>query len=94
MSFESDYVPGTVLSIFQASTYFILITTLQVQLFYHYFTEKEKEGQSSVISPTSHPWSVSELDLHTHMSWQPTPVLLPGESHGWKSLEGCSPWGR
>ena len=22
----------------------------------------------------------------------PTPVLLPGKSHGWKSLEGCSPW--
>ena len=26
--------------------------------------------------------------------WQPTPVLLPGKSHGWKSLVGCSPWGR
>ena len=25
---------------------------------------------------------------------QPTPVLLPGKSHGWKSLVGCSPWGR
>ena len=24
----------------------------------------------------------------------PTPVLLPGESHGWRSLVGCSPWGR
>ena len=24
---------------------------------------------------------------------QPTPVLLPGESHGWRSLVGCSPWG-
>ena len=26
--------------------------------------------------------------------WHPTPVLLPGKSHGWRSLEGCSPWGR
>ena len=25
--------------------------------------------------------------------WQPTPVLLPGKSHGWRSLVGCSPWG-
>ena len=25
--------------------------------------------------------------------WHPTPVFLPGKSHGWKSLEGCSPWG-
>jgi len=26
--------------------------------------------------------------------WHPTPVLLPGKSHGWGSLAGCSPWGR
>ena len=26
--------------------------------------------------------------------WQPTPVFLPGESHGWRSLAGYSPWGR
>ena len=26
--------------------------------------------------------------------WHPTPVLLPGKSHGRSSLVGCSPWGR
>ena len=25
--------------------------------------------------------------------WQPTPVFLPGEFHGQRSLVGCSPWG-
>ena len=25
--------------------------------------------------------------------WQPTPVLLPRESQGWRSLVGYSPWG-
>ena len=25
--------------------------------------------------------------------WQPTLVLLPGKSLGWRSLVGCSPWG-
>ena len=25
--------------------------------------------------------------------WRPTPVLLPGKSHGPRSLVGCSPWG-
>ena len=25
--------------------------------------------------------------------WHPTPVLLLGKSHGWRSLVGCSPWG-
>ena len=39
------------------------------------------------------------LDLKTIMilfqrrRWHPTPVLLPGKSHGWRSLVGCSPWG-
>ena len=26
--------------------------------------------------------------------WQPTPVFLPGESQGQRSLVGCHPWGR
>ena len=26
--------------------------------------------------------------------WQPTPVILPGRSHGWRSLVGYSPCGR
>ena len=26
--------------------------------------------------------------------WQPTPVFLPGESHGQKNLVGYSPWGQ
>ena len=26
--------------------------------------------------------------------WWPTPVLLPGKSHGRRSLVGCGPWGR
>ena len=30
-------------------------------------------------------------DLNT--KWHPTPVLLPGKSHGWRSLVGCSLWG-
>ena len=31
---------------------------------------------------------------HWRRQWHPTPVLLPGKSHGWRSLEGFSPWGR
>ena len=27
------------------------------------------------------------------LQWHPTPVLLPGKSHGQRSLVGCSPWG-
>ena len=26
-------------------------------------------------------------------AWQPTPIFLPGKTHGQRSLAGCSPWG-
>ena len=31
--------------------------------------------------------------MHWRRKWQPTPVFLPGESQGWGSLVGYSPWG-
>ena len=37
-----------------------------------------------------YPW-VKEIPWKK--KWQPTPVLLPGESHGQRSLVGYSPWG-
>ena len=32
-------------------------------------------------------------EVFRRRQWHPTPVLLPGKSHGRRSLEGCSPWG-
>ena len=32
--------------------------------------------------------------MNWRRKWQPTPVFLPGESQGWRSLVGCCPWGR
>ena len=37
---------------------------------------------------------MTNLDSIWRRQWHPTPVLLPGKSHGWRSLVGCSPWGR
>ena len=31
--------------------------------------------------------------LTQRRQWRPTPVLLPGKSHGQRSLVGCTPWG-
>ena len=31
--------------------------------------------------------------INQRRQWHPTPVLLPGKSHGRRSLVGCSPWG-
>ena len=33
-----------------------------------------------------------KLVSHKGYIQYPTPVLLPGKSHGWRSLEGCSAW--
>ena len=32
--------------------------------------------------------------IYRRRQWHPTPVLLPGKSHGRRSLVGYSPWGR
>ena len=48
-------------------------------------------------------WGHTELDttkvtqhacMHWRRKWQPTPVFLPGESQGQRSLVGCHLWGR
>ena len=39
---------------------------------------------SLLITILGYPW---------RKQWQPTPVLLPGKSHGPRSLVGYSPWG-
>ena len=35
----------------------------------------------------------SYIDYDWRRQWHPTPELLPGKSHGWRSLVGCRPWG-
>ena len=36
--------------------------------------------------------ALASSSLKWRRQWQPTPVLLPGKSHGRRSLVGCSPW--
>ena len=59
---------------------------------------EEPGGLQSMRSlRVGHDWATS-LSLFTFMhwrrKWQPTPVFLPGESQGRKSLVGCRLWGR
>ena len=37
---------------------------------------------------------VRSLQIRRRRQWQPTPVFLPGESQGRRSLVGCRLWGR
>ena len=65
----------------------------------------EKAEEPEIKLPTSAgSWKKQESSRKTSISallttvwrrqWHPTPVLLPGKSHGQRSLVGCSPWGR
>ena len=38
--------------------------------------------------------TTTKVLLYWRRQWHPTPLLLPGKSHGWRSLVGCCPWGR
>ena len=61
------------------------------------WTEKLGRLQSMGSRRVRHDW-VTSLWLFTFMHWRrqwhPTPVLLPGKSHGRGSLVGCRLWGR
>ena len=46
--------------------------------------------QSQCGRPGFNPW-VGKISWRR--KWQPTPVFLPGKSHGWRSLLGYSSWG-
>ena len=54
----------------------------------------KQSSQCYTVSPC---W-LSTLNTCVYISqrrrWHPIPVLLPGESHGQRSLVGCRPWGR
>ena len=57
-------------------------------------------GQVMTGSPRSFRMIINHLEVgesrimvwYWRRQWHPTPVLLPGKSHGWRSLVGCSPW--
>ena len=53
-----------------------------------------KDFQTRSSEPAGYPLIfVLLISFLPRRQWHPTPVLLPGKSHGWRSLVGCSPWG-
>ena len=56
-------------------------------------SDKVKGPGGSSIDSDSFQLTFTSL-CHRRRQWHPTPVPLPGKSHGWRSLVGYSPWGR
>ena len=47
------------------------------------------------LSSKESTWQCRTLGFESwRRKWQPTPVFLPGKSHGQRSLAGSNPWGR
>ena len=51
----------------------------------------EKKHPSTNISSKWFSYFELRVAFHGRRQWHPTPVLLPGKSHEWRSLVGCSP---
>ena len=69
--------------------------------FEHYFASVWDECNCAVVWTLfgiAFLWDWNEnwpyLAVGRRRQWHPTPVLLPGKSHGWRSLVSCRPWGR
>ena len=64
--------------------------TLKSLLQHHSSKASILQCSAFFIVQLSHPY----MSTGWRRQWQPTPVLVPGKSHGRRSLVGCSPWGR
>ena len=69
---------------------FFLYLLLHFILFFppHHIYPKYKSSNLFVFKPGE---EICRLASSRRRQWHPAPVLLPGKSHGWRSLEGWSP---
>ena len=75
----------------------ISFSTPSFQLFLYIFTTNRNillYNYSIIIKIINqHEYNIIiySIDFIWRRQWHPTPVLLPGKSHGWRTLEGCTP---
>ena len=58
------------------------------------FQPKESCSDERDLKQITNPATEKTIILVHYWKWQPTPVFLPGESNGQRSLVGYSRWGR
>ena len=66
-----------------------MIKYMQFLLIFDYLFQK-----TMIKKVLPQPYFSVHYEINWKRQWHPTPVLLPGKSHGRRSLVGCSPWGR
>ena len=53
----------------------------------------DSDGKESACNPGDLDFDPWVKKILWRRKWQPTPVYLPGESHGQRRFVGYSPWG-
>ena len=71
--------------------FFLLICTIFLFPKFGAMGELYLDNKENQIIPLTYSYLIRQ---RWRKQWHPTPVLLPGKSHGWRSLVGCSLWGR
>ena len=65
---------------------YVMFEAVIIQLGKDYDSPRTRRGKL-IVELSWYVWHIQRRQ------WHPTPVLLPGKSHGRRSLVGCSPWG-
>ena len=63
----------------------VLMRWMNLEPIIHSEVSQREKNNYHLLTPIYGSW---------RRKWKPTPVFLPGESQAWRSLVGCSPWGR
>ena len=97
------YIACFIVTLFHMSNQFfqVMIITIKsslldaqwVSTFYQNYRGVQRLRISLFPCNSNFVWVIcSQQQWFRRRQWQPTPVLLPGKSHGWRNLVGCSPW--
>ena len=70
-----------------------LILTVALWPAYRFIRRKVKWSDIPISWRIFHSLLLFTQSIPWKRRWQPTPVFLPGKSHGRQNLVGCSPWG-
>ena len=63
-------------------------------MYYRNELPRWRSGKESACQCKKHIFNLWSRKFPQKRKWQPTPIFLPGEPHGHRSLVGCHLWGR
>ena len=91
-----DYINTCYFNRYILIKYFFWMKTFSINLHFWMMVQFMRENCLSKKVKSAHKMDRFESSCYTvrRRQWHPTPVLLLRKSHGWRSLVGCSPWGR